>query len=256
MDRVRVLPKWMTTFNPKSLRSLAMNAVQRVYKHDWHLVREIPKSLQEELLEAWLQCEESVPVSDDDLEKVEAVVCRGWKGMRPWSPQVFVYIMMLPNELPCFAFEDNHVIFEYYLWKRQNCEMNLCVPCFISVSKEYKQYSANYWLDKGWQFYKVKNHIRVKGDGLLYVLWDRSSWCDRCICEPLIYDIIDYEDCYYDYHYHKKRRCTRCYDSSSDSDSDTDWQTRSLVGGRRTDPKMYEMMKQNKHFEWYCLFYF
>lgn len=256
MERVRVLPKWMTTFNPKSLRALSMNAVQRVYKHHWHLVNAIPKTLQEELLESWLQCDESVPVNDADLEKVEAVVSKGWRGMRPWCPQVFVYIMMLPNEVPSFAFEDNHLIYEYYLWKRENCEMNLCIPCYISVSKEYRQYSANYWLDQGWQFYKVKDHVRVDGEGILDILWSRASWCDRCICEPLIDDIVDYEDCCYDYNYHKKRRCYRCLDSSSDSESDIECQSRSLVAGRRTDPDMYYMMKKNKYFEWYFVFYF
>lgn len=262
MEEVRNLPEWMrlnrrSLQNPKSLRSLSMNAVQRVYKHHWHLVNELPKTLQEELLESWLQCNESVPINDSDLEKVEDAISRGWKGMRPWCPQAFVYIMMLPNEIPSFAYEDNHVIFDYYLWKRQNCEMNLCVPCYISVSKENRQYSANYWLDQGWQFYKVKDHIRANGDDLLDILWSRSSWCDRCICESLIDDIVDYEDCCTDYSYHRKRRCIRCYDSSSsDSESDNECQSRSLMAGRRMDPEMYYMMKNNKYFQWYCLFYF
>lgn len=257
MERVRVLPKWMMAcFNPKSLRSLAMNTVQRVYKHQWHLVNVLPQSMQHELLEAWLKCDETIPMSDDDLLKVENMIASGWKGMRPWCPQAFIYIMMLPNEVPSFAYEDNHLIYEYYLWEKENCEMNLCIPCYISVSKEYRQFSANYWLDQGWKFYKVKDHVRVPGDGLLDVLWSRASWCDRCICEPLIDDIIDYEDCCYDHHYHRKRHCTRCYESGSDSDSDIEQQTRSLMSGRRTDPNMYYMMKTNKMFIWYSVFYF
>lgn len=236
---------------------MAIKAVQNVYKHHWHLVNELPKTLQEELLEAWLQCDESIPVSDDDLEKVESVISRGWKGMRPWCPQVFVYIMMLPNEVPSFAYDDNHLIYEYYLWKKADkSEMNLCTPCYVSIGKEYKQYSANYWLDQGWQFYKVKDHVRVSGEDLLDVIWSRASWCDKCICESLIDDIVDYDECRYEYNYHRKRRCGRCYESSSDSESDIEYQSLSLVAGRRTNTDMYYMMKKNKFFQWYPVFYF
>lgn len=256
MERVRVLPKWMmNSFNPKPLREIAMKAVQNVYKHNWDLINDIPKTLQQELLESWLKCDESIPVSDEDLDKVEEVVSKGWRGMRPWCPQNFVYIMMLPNEIPSFAFEDNHLIYEYYVWKKSNCEMNLCLTCYIRESQEFRQYSANYWLDKGWQFFKVKNHIRVDGEGLLDVLWSRVSWCDICTCEPLIDDIIDYDECYYDYHYHRKRRCNRCSSSSDESESDIEYNTRSLIGGRRIDPDMYYLMKKNKYFQWYFVFF-
>lgn len=252
-----MLPSWLTAmFHPRPLRALAMNAVQRVYKHHWNAVTVLPKSLQEELLEAWLKCEDKVPVSDDDLEKVESVVARGWKGMQPWCPQVFVYIMMLPNEVPSFADEDNHLIYEYYLWKKLDGSVqNLCQACYISIGKQYRQYSANYWLDQGWSFYKIKDHVRVSGEDILDILWSRASWCDRCICEPLIDDIIDYEDCRLEYNYHLKRRCIRCYDSDSESESDIETYSASLISGNRTDPNMYCLMKENKFFEWYSLFY-
>lgn len=255
MQRVRKLPAWMMEkFNPKPLRRLAMNAVQRVYKHNWSLVNDIPKTLQDELLEEWLQCDESVPVTDEDLGRVQRFVKNRWQEMRPWCPQVFVYLMMLPNEVPSFADEDNHIIYEYYVWKKLDSEMNLCMPCYVSVGKNYKQFSANYWLEQGWQFYKVKDHVRVSGEDILDVLWSRASWCDRCICEPLIEDIVDYGECCDDYGYHRKRRCGRCYDSSSDSESDIETQSRSLISGNRTDPKMYDIMRKNKYFKWYFCF--
>lgn len=240
------------TYNPKSLRQLSKTAVQIAYKHNWNCVKDIPRTLQMELLSEWLQCDETIPVSDEDLDKIEDVVSRGWKGMRPWGPQTFVYLMMLPDDtIPSFADHDNHVIWNYHTWFNGEKKLDLCNFCYMNISKEPKVYSANYWDEKDWTFWHVTDHTQVSGENILNTIWNRRAWCSVCYTEPLIDDILDYDECLADYSYHAKRRF-RGYDSDSDSDSDFEYVQTSMMRmpGRRMDDNMYTLMKKNKWFEW------
>jgi hypothetical protein len=119
-----------------------------VYKNNWNETKVLPKTIQRELLLDWLRCDEKISESDDDVERIVARMERGWEALKPFGPTTFVYLMRLPDEVPPFAHERNHIIWDFYLWYEQGREKKICEPCYSGKSRFYRPGSANEWLGK------------------------------------------------------------------------------------------------------------
>lgn len=220
-----------------------MHKVQNVYKHNWNCTNILPITIQNELLTRWLQCIESIPVNDDDLKLIETVCNSSWSAMKPITPNVYVYLMMLPNYIPLFAAEVNHIIWEFYKWNKNGMIKNLCNECFIYISKYYREYSANYWFENNWTFDKIVKHTVTNAEDILDdVIWDSNSWCSNCICGSLIEDIFEEEHCLeYENHHWIRERYNREHNIAD---------IITPIRGSRICPNMYYLLKKNKWFTW------
>lgn len=233
-------------YQPKSLRDLAKRRIQEVYKNNWEQTKVLPTTLQHELLLAWLRCDETIPESNNELEKILKTMEDGWESMKPITSTMFLYLMRLPDEVPPFAADKNHVIWNYYEWHRGAHMTKLCSSCMGIKSKFYKPYSANLWLDNNWQFKRVEDHSVYDGEELLdKLIWNEDNWCSNCITEPLWEHILDSNDCFLDYNYHLRKK-RPWEDSSSDEESDIEYRRVTNVVGNRMCPSMYSLHKKNK----------
>lgn len=228
-----------------TLYNMARKGVKMVYKNNWNETKVLPKRLQQDMLISWLQCDESIPESDDDLERITRAMEDGWESMKPIWPAMFLNLMRLPNGVPPFAYERNHIIWDYYVWMEQNREKKICECCMSSKGQSYKPYSANVWLENGWSFKRVQDHSILCGDEIMdCLIWDRENWCSECITEPLWIHILDDEECLDEFQYHLKRR--RRWSSSSSEDSDIEYKRETNIVGNRMCPSMYNIFKKNK----------
>lgn len=235
-------------YQPKTLRDIAKTRVRDVYRNHWNETKILPTSLQHELLLAWLRCDESMPESDEDLERITAAMEDGWESMKPIGPKMFLYLMRLPDAVPPFAQERNHIIWNFYEWNDNGNIKKICGCCLCAKGQFYKPYSANMWLDNGWSFKHIQDHSMLDGDQLLEnLIWDEDNWCSSCITEPLWEHILDDDDCLDEYDYHLKRR--RRWSSSSSEDSDIDYRRVDNVVGNRMCSNMYNIYKKNKWFD-------
>lgn len=231
-----------------TLYNMAKQGVKMVYKNNWAETKVLPTQIQHELLISWLQCDETIPESDEDLERIVKAMEDGWESMKPIGPTMFLYLMRLPDEVPPFAHERNHIIWDYYLWNQGEKESKICGCCLGKKGQFYKPYSANMWLDNGWSFKRIEDHSMIDGGELLEnLVWDADNWCSECITEPLWIHILDDDDCLDEYDYHLKRR--RRWSSSSSEDSDIDYRRVTNVVGNRMCPNMYSIYKKNKWFD-------
>jgi hypothetical protein len=230
-------------YHPQSLYDITKKKVREVYKNNWNETKVLPKTIQRELLLDWLRCDEKISESDDDVERIVARMERGWEALKPFGPTTFVYLMRLPDEVPPFAHERNHIIWDFYLWYEQGREKKICEPCYSGKSRFYRPGSANEWLEKGWVFKRVENHSMIDGDRLLEnLIWDEDNWCSLCIVEPLWIHILDDDDCLFDYEYHLKRR--RTWSHSSSEDSDIDYCKHTVMQGIRLNPTLYKFINE------------
>lgn len=228
-----------------TLYNMAKHGVKMVYKNNWSETKVLPTQIQHELLVSWLQCDETIPESDEDLEKILKSMESGWEAMKPISHTMFLYLMRLPDQIPPFAHERNHIIWDYYVWMQGDTESKICSCCIAAKGEFYKSYSANMWLEKGWTFKHVEDHTVLGGGDLLErLIWDADNWCSLCIIEPLWTHILDDDDCLGEYNYHLKRR--RRYSSSSSDDSDIEYRRETNVVGNRMCPNMYAIYRKNK----------
>lgn len=224
---------------------ISKKRVQEVYKNNWEKTKVLPTKLQHELLLAWLRCDETIPESDEDLENINKAMEDGWESMIPITPIMFLYLMRLPNEIPPFALERNHVIWNYYEWHIGSSMVKLCSACFKFKSEISKPYSANMWLDENWIFKRVEDHDVYTGAELLEkLIWDESNWCSNCIIKPLWEHILDDDDCLDDYDYHLRRK--RSWSDSSSDEDDIIYRRTSHILGNRMCPNMYNIFKKNK----------
>lgn len=232
-------------FTCASLFTLAKYKVRKVYRDHWAETNILPKKIQKELLEEWLGCEESMDSVTPLLEDAS------WRDLQPITPQTFVWLMSHPLEIPGFAFENNHIVLDFYIRvtfdnKYDNDGYRLCSDCFPRLSKYYQPYSANVWLKNNWVFKNIKTHFVIKGDDLLEnVIWDSKYWCDECTCAPL-FNILDYWQCedIYDYHVHGKRRWLYDSDDSEDEPVSRHHVT-PIIGNRVSDTRFDEMLRLN-----------
>lgn len=234
-------------FNPLSLRDVSKKVIIRTYKDNWKETKVLPTCLQHELLIDWLHCDEEMPPASpsDDILAHLATFGSKRSPMRPMTTGMFIYLMRLPNEVPSFAAEENHVILDYYVWKSSQGEKKLCGFCYPLISKHSKPYSANLWLEKNWQFTNVQAcEVYAEDELLPKVIWDEDYWCSNCIIEPLWSEIIERDDCYYDYRFHLKRRHAYI---QSDSDSDVETSVYKLQPGNRMCPRMYSCLNKNEY---------
>lgn len=233
-------------YQPKSLYDISKKRIQEVYKNHWDQTKELPKHIQHELLLAWLRCDETIPESDEDLEDIVKAMEDGWESMMPITPKMFLYLMRLPDEIPPFANERNHVIWDYYEWQYLNRIDKLCSSCMSIKSQFHEPYSANLWLDCNWQFVRIEDHDIYDGDELLQkLIWNEDNWCSNCIIHPLWEHILDDDDCLVNYDYHLRKR--RHWDDwSSDEESDIDYRRITNILGHRMSPTLYSILKANK----------
>lgn len=233
-------------YQPKTLYDISKRRVQEVFKNNWDQTKELPTSIQHDLLLAWLRCDETIPESEEELEKIVAAMEDGWESMKPINPRMFLFLMRLPNEVPPFAMERNHVIWDYYEWHKGSKMEKICADCMGAKSGFYKPYSANLWLDNNWQFRRIEDHDMYDGSELLdKLIWDEDNWCSNCITEPLWVHILDDDDCLDDYDYHLRKR-RRWDESSSEEEDDINYRRVTNVIGNRMCPSMYSIYKINK----------
>lgn len=228
-----------------TLYNMAKHGVKMIYKNHWNETKVLPTQIQHELLVSWLKCDETIPESDEDIERILRRCAGGWESLKPVTPTIFLYLMRLPDGVPPFAYERNHVIWDYYRWKDGETEKLICEGCLAKKGQFFKPYSANMWLERGWVFTRVKDHdVYDREDLLSKVIWDANNWCNECIYEPLWIHILDDIDCLDEFDYHLKRR--RRWSSSSSEDSDIDYRKESIVLGNRMCSNMYKILKDNK----------
>lgn len=232
--------------SPCTLRDSCIKAVKSVYRSNWSAVEVLPRTLQDELLWSWLRCDESQPLSDDELAAYMDILEESdevWN--RNFSPEEFVRLMRLPVGIcPPFAHNVSHVIYEYIKWVKPESKCYLCYSCYLSIAQPFLQYSKNLWELNGWEFYKMKTHEVVKGDDVLEeVIWNEENWCSRCITFSLIKAIVNYEDCLYEYDFHLKKR--RYYDSSADEETDyTVPDVQEHLVGKRLSNRLFKSCKR------------
>lgn len=232
-------------FSCLTLFNLAKNKVRSVYRDHWSETNVLPIRIQRDLLSEWLQCEE--PMDNIAAQMEDAT----WRELQPITPQTFVWLMSHPQEYPAFAFEKNHIVFNYYIklnyqMKHDRDGVRLCSDCFSRTSKYYQPYSANLWLRKNEVYKKVTGHTVVHGDDLLeHVIWEGKNWCDECTCAPL-FNVLSTWECEeeYDYHVYKKRAWA--YDSDdSDDEPPAKYNIYPLVGNRLSEQEFNTWTRTN-----------
>lgn len=247
-------------YNPRSLLDLSKKAVQETYKHHWNEISDIPEILQKELLEAWMTRREDIDFDgDDDWDNMYDYLGMGWDRM-DWGPQAMIYIMNHPHDLvPNWATDVNHVIWDYYLWCDRNVIMNpcrrLCSRCFINVSGEFRQFSANYWEEKNWEFFHITNHTLENIENVLPLVWDQNNWCFVCKYTPCIKDFSDLSGCltHHNYHAHHPVLDDDEIDYAIDYymvDRLMDHSRVFRMNGNRMDSEMYKYIRSHKDFTW------
>lgn len=228
-------------FKVKSLYAIAKQKVKSVYVNNWAETNVLPKPLQQDLLNEWLYCDETI---HNLADHPEPFMEGSWEDIQPITPQVFVWLMTHPDEVPTFVYEKTHVVFTYYIKKdfKNNLSWRLCKDCFSRISKYYSPCSANKWLEQEIGYTKITNHQIVNGENVLKdIIWDCYSWCDECTCATL-FNIYDEFDCGTEYDFHRYKRTK--WDTDSESDSEDVFKTEIIVGNRM-DSDMYMLYKKN-----------
>lgn len=233
-----------------TLYNMAKFGVMQVYKNHWEETRVLPELIQTDLLRTWLTCEETIPESDEDIERINEAVPDGWdpNGWAEWLPVTidkYLTLMRLPDEVPPFVAEFNIVYWKYYIWNDGMVKWNICKSCAVSKGLNLF-YAANYWKEKGWSFQRVEDQQQFRGDEVLpWLIWDENSWCQYCIIGPLWVDIQDKEYSRVGRIIYRKRR----YASDSDDDDDISVRTVTDVVGSQMCPNMYKIYRKNKLFK-------
>lgn len=248
--------KKVKVHQPKSLFELSKLKTRDTYRFNWQvIINSLPKTIQLELLSDWLKCNEQLPSSDEELDRILEFFATRTIRWERLSTEEFLYIMQHPEEVPDFAFEKNHCHLKFWTMTRpwdSEWKKRLCEPCFVSESKFYKPYSENLWKERGVIFTETRDHCIIDGDDLLSeFLWDARNWCERCISTPL-FNIFDEDDCRMLFDMHTRKRTFNYYDSeySSDDDSDVEYYYVKKVKGYSVDNVLYQFLKKNKDFEY------
>lgn len=181
----------------ESLYSLTKAAVKRIYKNNWDETKVLPATIQKELLNDWLKCDEKLLDSFEEENNILEYINSWERIKRIMSPQLFVDLMNHPYVVPNFVNEFNHVIKKYVAWypdfKTKNV-LNLCTWCFTDIADPHAPDSGDVWKRNGWHFVRVNRHVYVYGVDMLDEIHDCSNWCSRCITHSLI-DIYDQDEC-------------------------------------------------------------
>lgn len=230
-----------------SLYKLCLSKTVQTYTHFWKYTEVLPESIQRDLLVEGLLCNEDLPISDTD-DNCETCLSMStlWSGTTPFTSETFVHLFTLPDEIPPFAYEKNHILFNYIIEQKRSGinqivrRKRLCKPCFLIVSEASKCYSMNLWLERNVSYLRISRHTVADGEDLLKdIIWDLNNWCERCTIEPL-FKIIDDDECFRYHNYHLKRR-TSWSDSSTDDDVPT--VKKRLLVGNRMCPDLYKCMR-------------
>lgn len=228
-----------------TLYNMARKAVKMVYKNNWDETKILPKTLQQDMLISWLQCDESIPEDEEDIYRITRAMDDGWESMKPINSTMFLYLMRLPDAVPPFAYESNHIIWDYFVWIEGVTEKKICEFCMTTKGQPYRPYSANLWLENGWTFKRIQDHSVLCGDEILdCLIWDKENWCNECITQPLWVHILDDDECLDEFQYHLKRR--RRWSSSSSEDSDIEYKRETNIVGNRMCLSMFNILKKNK----------
>ena len=237
-------------FQPSDLFNICKKKVMLVYKNNWTETNVLPKLIQKDLLEEWLN-HADVVFSPEDAYADHLGAMNSWDDLLPICPQTFVWLMLLPQEVPSFAYEENHIIFDYYKRTNYQCtfEERLCSVCFSTSSKYYYPYSANLWLEQNNLYKHYTQHLIVNGDDLLEdVIWENKAWCDMCSTTPL-FTLLNEDDCHseHDYHYWKR---SRPYDYNSDDSLGTipSQCSETIIAGNRMSPVSFKMQQEIRKF--------
>lgn len=187
----------------ESLYTLTKRAVRRIFKDNWDETKVLPVTIQKELLNDWLKCDEELL---DDFEEENSILetVNSWRRIkRIMCPQLFVDLMNHPNVVPSFACELNHVVKDCIHWHHNGVIDNLCQWCFSDIANVRALDSADVWHRNGWLFFKFDWHTLVLGEDILREVHDSENWCSRCITRSLI-DIMSDDECEDTTRYHYK----------------------------------------------------
>lgn len=138
----------------------------------------------------------------------------------------FNMVMNHPFECPEFVFEDNHVVWDYFVWEGVNFKWSICFICCRRLFNMSDDLAEKYWNMKKteWNFFHCKDHRRFDAFEMLEdVIWDLDNYCDICITQSL-YRVFSEERCREELPYH--RQYNSDYDSSTD---EYDHSSKSLV---------------------------
>ena len=101
--------KKVKVYQPKSLLELSKLKTRETYRFNWQVIIDsLPKILQLELLQEWLQCDEQLPSSDEERDRILQFFTDRYIRWESLSTEEFLYIMQHPEEVPDFAYQTNH----------------------------------------------------------------------------------------------------------------------------------------------------
>lgn len=221
----------------------------------------VPATVNRELQEEWLRCDEILEpektpeTKKDAIDDVLIEMSLPEDRRNPYwqlSNEKFLWLMGLDtkekDKLPDF-FHGNafHVIKNYYIQVRNGQRHNLCEFCYVCESKFYKPYSSNLWEDLGVSYSEAKTHDVIR-DGVTLIeeiIWQAENWCSRCITQPL-FRVLDKDECMWETLFHNRMRTKRVYEdgysTNDDSDAD-DYVEMKFIKGNTVPESEYKRIK-------------
>ena len=118
-----------------TLYSLCLDFVNKNFK--WKIDTSIlPVTVERDVLLNWFSCTEVLDLSEEELVSVLRACGSSWRELLPVDSKKFMMLMCLPNEVPHFAYERNHIVMDYYIMSTDNYtkRKNLCLECYIPSS--------------------------------------------------------------------------------------------------------------------------
>ena len=241
-------------FTCESLKQICLNNVCTLHYKSWNEIGLLPKSLKKELLKNFTTFDCSDVIDEEYQKYLINKYNTEWKNIRPFDEQKYIDVCMLSVDvIPPFVYEENHLIREYYELHHQikYTREKLCEKCCSKKAKFYKPHCGNKWIEKGWIFTEIFNHSKCNGEDVMSdIIWNTNCWCSECCVEPL-FNILDFEDCNWEYLFHNRRRHRNYVDSSSseeseDDDDDDKYKKIKIIRGKCMDHDLYKRFKRNK----------
>lgn len=226
-----------------TLYSLCLDFVNKNFK--WKIdTSKLPLTVERDVLLNWFSCTEVLDLSEEELVSVLRACGSNWRELLPVDSKKFMMLMCLPNEVPHFAYERNHIVMDYYIMSTDNYtkRKNLCLDCYIPIARQHKDYSENIWYEKGWIFEHNVTHLVVNGEDLLKdIIWYKKFWCSNCVIAPL-FAIYDYYDCKQEFHFHDSKRK---YNSDSETEDEENFvRYKRRIVGNRLNPQHFNNLKK------------
>lgn len=233
----------MAVFNPLSLYDLCKD----VCIEDFDVLKLkplLPRTVYNAIFEKYVYCDEICQYDEFWIKYLEPYdnIILEW-NLEELNDDQFLYLMNLPEDVPTFALESNHIWEHYY--DEYDCKTDkktmLCSPCFTRRSKFYTPDSENRWEMQNVVYFEYRDHLIVDGTDLLAYIWDPKHWCKYCY-KGALFKVYDEDDCRYMSNLHTRKRSIPDSDYSTDDDSDIDVFEYKKVKGNSIPPLMYHFL--------------